>query len=526
MASLRAAMEPLQSLRSLKKRERKIRADRFPVLALPAPIHGERIDAMRSTATALAPSPAMDPVEEVEGCGFSAGDSCIIRRRSFHFLDKEIEQVHPRKWKKSAAMPNETRCNPKKKRKISYSAQAPALEEMASAFAPVIAIPEAMGNAHPNSPSLHLAASTSINENVSSSTMAGPDPSLLSASSGSISTKRLESFEQMLKSFVYTGKRSLSSIWTDTAAIDACAISTSNGKMASSGCPRVADRPKLLLCEESVYENRAQQPIFSLDRSTSAFEQKSSFCTTYTYRNIADDAGQEDEACQHHSVSTLKNVKRKHQSASGSSPDSVLVHGATSLKSRRRITPFPSGNDADELQDLVSCKRAKTMTKAEKMQDAYRRVSPDNEWIPPHSPYELLQEDHAFDPWRVLVICMLLNQTTGTQVKQVLEKLFRFCPNAEAAAQARKRVLRKIIKPLGLQNKRAKDIREMSRQYLEDWWTHVTQLHGVGKYAADAYAIFCVGKPEDVIPEDHKLVDYWNYVIDWRREQQSLCTHY
>ncbi|CAM8916900.1 unnamed protein product [Rhodiola kirilowii] len=43
-------------------------------------------------------------------------------------------------------------------------------------------------------------------------------------------------------------------------------------------------------------------------------------------------------------------------------------------------------------------------------------------------------------------------------------------------------------------------IQPTSTEYLEDTWTHVTQLHGVGKYAADAYAIFCIEKWEQVIP--------------------------
>lgn len=141
---------------------------------------------------------------------------------------------------------------------------------------------------------------------------------------------------------------------------------------------------------------------------------------------------------------------------------------------------------------------------------------------PLESPYRLLQEDHAFDPWRVLVICMLLNQTTGAQVKPVLRHLFLLCPTAEAAAHFPIDELTTIISSLGLQNKRARDIREMSRQYLQDWWTHVTDLPGVGKYAADAYAIFCVGKPEDVAPHDHMLVKYWVYVVQWRHKQQCV----
>ncbi|GAB4831594.1 hypothetical protein Ancab_005606 [Ancistrocladus abbreviatus] len=52
----------------------------------------------------------------------------------------------------------------------------------------------------------------------------------------------------------------------------------------------------------------------------------------------------------------------------------------------------------------------------EKKADAYRRKTSDNMWRPPRSPFNLLQEDHVDDPWRVLVICMLLNMTTGSQV--------------------------------------------------------------------------------------------------------------
>jgi len=57
-----------------------------------------------------------------------------------------------------------------------------------------------------------------------------------------------------------------------------------------------------------------------------------------------------------------------------------------------------------------------TLSAKEKLSEAYRRKAPDNTWVPPRSPHNLLQEDHAHDPWRVLVICMLLNMTTGPQV--------------------------------------------------------------------------------------------------------------
>lgn len=53
---------------------------------------------------------------------------------------------------------------------------------------------------------------------------------------------------------------------------------------------------------------------------------------------------------------------------------------------------------------------------SQKKNEAYRRRSEDNTWVPPRSDFRLLQEDHFHDPWRVLIICMLLNRTTGLQV--------------------------------------------------------------------------------------------------------------
>nr|AAM64924.1 unknown [Arabidopsis thaliana] len=58
---------------------------------------------------------------------------------------------------------------------------------------------------------------------------------------------------------------------------------------------------------------------------------------------------------------------------------------------------------------------------SQKTDDVYLRKTPDNTWVPPRSPCNLLQEDHWHDPWRVLVICMLLNKTSdaGSDIRLV-----------------------------------------------------------------------------------------------------------
>ncbi|CAN8323401.1 unnamed protein product [Cochlearia groenlandica] len=153
-----------------------------------------------------------------------------------------------------------------------------------------------------------------------------------------------------------------------------------------------------------------------------------------------------------------------------------------------------------------------SLSQCQKTDEAYIRSSSSKTWVPPRSPCNLLQEDHWQDPWRVLVICMLLNKTSGAQARGVISGLFALCPDAKTATQVEEKEIENLIKSLGLQKKRAKMIKRLSHEYLQESWTHVTQLHGVGKYAADAYAIFCNGNWDRVRPDDHMLNYYWEFL--------------
>ncbi|XP_073355744.1 uncharacterized protein [Aegilops tauschii subsp. strangulata] len=151
-------------------------------------------------------------------------------------------------------------------------------------------------------------------------------------------------------------------------------------------------------------------------------------------------------------------------------------------------------------------------TAAEKRSDKYRRVPLDQLVSPPRSPHNLLQEKYASDPWKVMLICMFLNLTQGIQVKRILDGFFERYPDPWSAINADPDKMAEYLAPLGLQHVRTRNIKKLSKQYVGNEWTHITQLCGVGKYAADAYAIFCAGRAREVVPDDHKLVDYWNYV--------------
>ncbi|WVY93177.1 hypothetical protein V8G54_032265 [Vigna mungo] len=160
----------------------------------------------------------------------------------------------------------------------------------------------------------------------------------------------------------------------------------------------------------------------------------------------------------------------------------------------------------------------KNLSASEKWNEAYRRKTPDNTWKPPRSATVLIQEDHAHDPWRVLVICMLLNRTSGTQTKKIVSDFFNLCPNAKSCTEVPRKEIEETIRTLGFQHKRAKMVQRLSEEYLDESWTHVTQLHGVGKYAADAYAIFVNGMWDKVRPADHMLNYYWEFLYRIYRE--------
>ncbi|GAQ80003.1 hypothetical protein KFL_000440050 [Klebsormidium nitens] len=149
----------------------------------------------------------------------------------------------------------------------------------------------------------------------------------------------------------------------------------------------------------------------------------------------------------------------------------------------------------------------------------------DPDWVPPVSPYGLIQEELWRTPWKLLVACLLLNVTTGGAMRRVIWDLFKLIPTAEAAMAADTDAIGKVIHSLGLQNKRAATIQRFSQEYLEHLKDPLAKpldrVHGIGKYAADAHAIFCEGRWQEVVPHDHMLNRYWEWM--WETQGQGAA---
>jgi len=135
-----------------------------------------------------------------------------------------------------------------------------------------------------------------------------------------------------------------------------------------------------------------------------------------------------------------------------------------------------------------------------------------SDWTPPRSPHDLIQEGLWPNDWKVLVACLLLNLTTRKQVDQVIDDLFDRYPTPVDLASAKEEDLHNMLRSLGMWRRRAKTLIRFSEEFLKGDWKTAKDLHGCGKYADDAWHIFCVGDWHQVNPSDHALNDYYNFL--------------
>lgn len=96
------------------------------------------------------------------------------------------------------------------------------------------------------------------------------------------------------------------------------------------------------------------------------------------------------------------------------------------------------------------------------------------------------------DPWRLLVMGRLSAQCTDARVNEVSKELFTVFPTAESMAYGDIEEIERIIKPCGLYKMKAKNIKEASRQLIENFGGRLPEdmdslltLSGVGRKIAN-----------------------------------------
>lgn len=183
----------------------------------------------------------------------------------------------------------------------------------------------------------------------------------------------------------------------------------------------------------------------------------------------------------------------------------------------------------------------------------------------------LIQAAVSDNPWQLLIAVKLLNVTTGRYAIPVFWKLMDRWPIPRNMIEADNDELVDILRPLGLYNKRAAWLKEISQRYIDDPPTDIlrpskcrlevparlqittptyvnprkrknhespegtrkvtipypptpiSHFPGVGRYALDSYRIFCTSNESEewkqVMPEDKELIRYlrWKWAYEERK---------
>lgn len=131
-----------------------------------------------------------------------------------------------------------------------------------------------------------------------------------------------------------------------------------------------------------------------------------------------------------------------------------------------------------------------------------------------------MQENYRDDPWGLLVGCILFNMVHGTKALPVLENFLKIWPNARRFLDEQplsEEIVVSMFRPLGFHHRRYDRIIRMSIDFLDlrpdlNQGVDILRLHGIGKYAADSFNIFCRGElTEDV--QDKELRRY----VEWAK---------
>jgi len=133
-------------------------------------------------------------------------------------------------------------------------------------------------------------------------------------------------------------------------------------------------------------------------------------------------------------------------------------------------------------------------------------------WVPPTSPFNLIQEKLYTNPWRLLIATIFLNKTSNKKALPILRKFFDSWPTANLASKADPNELAELLRPMGLNNLRANIIIRFSNEFLVKSWKYPEELHGIGKYGNDSYRIFCTDEWKNVHPKDKKLSFYHDWL--------------
>jgi endonuclease-3 len=139
-----------------------------------------------------------------------------------------------------------------------------------------------------------------------------------------------------------------------------------------------------------------------------------------------------------------------------------------------------------------------------------------------------LQGVEKGDPFRILISTILSQRTRDENTTRASENLFSRYTAPEELARADIKVVRKLIRPSGFYNVKARSIIRVSKQLLREFGSRVPdneedllKLHSVGRKTANCVLVYGFNKP--AIPVDihvHRISNRLG-LVDTRRPEET-----
>jgi endonuclease-3 len=118
-----------------------------------------------------------------------------------------------------------------------------------------------------------------------------------------------------------------------------------------------------------------------------------------------------------------------------------------------------------------------------------------------------LQDSEHGDPFRILIGTILSQRTRDENTSRAVENLFSVYTSPEQLAEASEAAVRRLVRPSGFYNTKAKSVIRVSRQLMDEFGGKVPddindllRLHSVGRKTANCVLVYAFNKP--AIPVD------------------------
>lgn len=122
----------------------------------------------------------------------------------------------------------------------------------------------------------------------------------------------------------------------------------------------------------------------------------------------------------------------------------------------------------------------------------------------------MIQDVYRSEPWKMIVCCIMLNQTSGVQVKKMMRNFFKKFPSLESIRMASEDKIAEQLKDLGLQNVKASRIKKFCKAFPEDYDVVKNDLigfPGVGEYAQESVDVF-IRRKSNASANDKEIRNY------------------